>query len=125
MPLDFHHGLLDPLDSDRRIVPTMELLGSSATCLGDAVRDRRPLPAGGTAPDIAGQGVANPVAQILSASMMLRYSLDQGAAADAIDTAVEKALEDGIFTADIAPEGKPSVGTVEMGQAIVDRMTNV
>lgn len=76
-------------------------------------------PAGGSAPDIAGQGVANPIAQILSASMMLRYSLDRTEAADAVDAAVENVLEKGVFTADIAPKGAPSVGTTEMGDAIL------
>jgi len=79
-------------------------------------------PAGGSAPDIAGKGVANPIAQILSASMMLRYSLNQDAAADAIDRAVEKVLEDAIFTADIAPEGAGSIGTIEMGEAVRERI---
>jgi 3-isopropylmalate dehydrogenase len=79
-------------------------------------------PAGGTAPDIAGQGIANPIAQILSASLMLRYSLDQGAAADAIDGAIEQVLAEGIFTGDIAPAGAKSVGTEAMGQAILERI---
>ncbi|MDA0991827.1 MAG: 3-isopropylmalate dehydrogenase [Verrucomicrobia bacterium] len=80
-------------------------------------------PAGGSAPDIAGKGIANPIAQILSASMMLRYSFDQGAAADAIDAAVEAALTDRVYTADIVPAGATAVTTVEMGTAILDRLT--
>ena len=60
-------------------------------------------PAGGSAPDIAGKGIANPIAQILSAALMLRHSLDQGDAAQAIETAVEQALSDGHFTGDILP----------------------
>ena len=75
-------------------------------------------PAGGSAPDIAGQGVANPIAQILSATMMLRYSLDLGEAADAIETAISKVLEAGIHTADIARENSTVVGTAAMGDAI-------
>ncbi len=61
-------------------------------------------PAGGSAPDIAGKGIANPIAQILSASMMLRYSLGEIDAADAIDAAVVKTLEDGILTAELMPK---------------------
>ena len=79
-------------------------------------------PAGGSAPDIAGQGVANPIAQILSASMMLRYSLDEGDAADAIDSAVNAALEAGVRTRDIAAPGCEVVGTAGMGDAIVERI---
>ena len=76
-------------------------------------------PAGGSAPDIAGQGVANPIAQILSATMMLRYSLDLGVAADAIEAAISNVLEAGTHTADIAREASTVVGTAAMGDAIV------
>lgn len=79
-------------------------------------------PAGGSAPDIAGKGVANPVAQILSAAMMLRYSLGLAAAADAVEKAVVETLEAGVLTADIAIRGVRSVGTVAMGDAIVKRL---
>ncbi|MBN2086890.1 3-isopropylmalate dehydrogenase [Candidatus Peregrinibacteria bacterium] len=79
-------------------------------------------PIGGSAPDIAGQGVANPIAQILSAALMLRYSLDQEDAAVAIENAVQQTLNDDIFTRDIAPEGFSSVGTAEMGDAIANRI---
>lgn len=79
-------------------------------------------PAGGSAPDIAGKGVANPVAQILSAAMMLRYSLGLTAAADAVEKAVVETLEAGVLTADIAIRGVRSVGTVTMGDAIVKRL---
>ncbi|CAK8715018.1 3-isopropylmalate dehydrogenase [Candidatus Electrothrix laxa] len=76
-------------------------------------------PAGGSAPDIAGQGIANPIAQILSAAMMLRYSLNQDAAATAIEGAVSTALDKGIMTADIATKACASVNTKEMGDAVV------
>jgi 3-isopropylmalate dehydrogenase len=79
-------------------------------------------PAGGSAPDIAGKGVANPVAQILSAAMMLRYSLGLTAAADAVEKAAVETLEAGVLTADIAIRGVRSVGTVAMGDAIVKRL---
>jgi 3-isopropylmalate dehydrogenase len=75
-------------------------------------------PAGGSAPDIAGQGIANPIAQILSAAMMLRYSLGQAAAAEAIEQAVASVLEQGIMTKDIATPNCTVVGTREMGEAI-------
>jgi 3-isopropylmalate dehydrogenase len=79
-------------------------------------------PAGGTAPDIAGKGIANPIAQILSAALMLRYSLGQGAAADAIEQAVGQVMESGVFTGDIAPAGASVVNTAGMGQAVVNRL---
>ena len=79
-------------------------------------------PAGGSAPDIAGMGIANPIAQIQSAAMMLRYSLKQTAAADAIDAAVAQVLNEGIFTGDIAPDGAAAVNTEAMGKAIADRI---
>ncbi|WP_029917649.1 3-isopropylmalate dehydrogenase [Pelobacter seleniigenes] len=81
-------------------------------------------PSGGSAPDIAGQGIANPIAQILSAAMMLRYSFNLTDAADAVEAAVEKVLNDGYRTADIyqgtAVEQK--VDTAAMGDAIVARL---
>ena len=76
-------------------------------------------PAGGSAPDIAGQGIANPIAQILSASMMLRYSFGYEDAADAIDAAVEKTLDNGVHTIDIAVDKDKAVMTKAMGDAIV------
>ncbi len=76
-------------------------------------------PIHGSAPDIAGQGIANPLATILSVAMMLRYSLDEMDAADAIEKAVEKVLDDGLRTPDIYTEGCRKIGTVEMGDAVV------
>jgi 3-isopropylmalate dehydrogenase len=76
-------------------------------------------PIHGSAPDIAGKDVANPLATILSAAMMLRYSLQQPAAADRIEAAVKKVLKDGYRTADIAEAGARKVGTKEMGAAVV------
>jgi 3-isopropylmalate dehydrogenase len=75
-------------------------------------------PIHGTAPDIAGKGVANPLATILSAAMMLRYSLKQEKAAERIEAAVTKVLRDGLRTADIHTEGTRRVGTTEMGDAV-------
>ncbi len=79
-------------------------------------------PSHGSAPDIAGQDIANPIATILSASMMLRYSLNLDQAADDIDGAVKKVLADGYRTVDIMSEGMTQVGTREMGDLIVDRI---
>jgi 3-isopropylmalate dehydrogenase len=79
-------------------------------------------PIHGSAPDIAGQGKANPLATILSAAMMLRYSLDDAATADRIEAAVERTLEDGFRTGDIAEEGCKTVGTSEMGDAVAERI---
>jgi 3-isopropylmalate dehydrogenase len=81
-------------------------------------------PSGGSAPDIAGQGIANPIAQILSVSMMLRYSLGETAAADAIDSAVAATIRDGFRTGDIATGSaeETRVNTVEMGDAILARL---
>jgi 3-isopropylmalate dehydrogenase len=75
-------------------------------------------PVHGTAPDIAGQGVANPIAAILSAAMLLRYSLDKGADADRIDAAVLRVLEQGHRTRDIVGAGVKICGTKEMGDLI-------
>jgi 3-isopropylmalate dehydrogenase len=77
-------------------------------------------PAGGSAPDIAGQGIANPIAQILSAAMMLRFSLGEGDAADAIESAISQVLENGIHTRDIATNPDKVVNTVQMGDAIAE-----
>ncbi len=76
-------------------------------------------PAGGSAPDIAGKGIANPIAQILSAAMMLRYSFGLDDASDGIERAVATTLEGGIRTADIGLGKSDTVGTVGMGDAIV------
>ena len=78
-------------------------------------------PSGGSAPDIAGQGIANPIAQILSAAMMLRYSFGMVEAADAVDAAVEKTLNQGYRTGDIyqGRDGEKKLNTVQMGDAII------
>lgn len=75
-------------------------------------------PSGGSAPDIAGKGIANPIATILSASMMLRYSFDLDEEADAVERAVEMVLKEGYRTIDIMSEGKKQIGTKEMGDLI-------
>ena len=77
-------------------------------------------PSHGSAPDIAGQNKANPIATILSAAMMLRYSLDLDKEADAVEAAVQKVLTDGFRTGDIMSDGCKLVGTKEMGDLIAD-----
>lgn len=80
-------------------------------------------PSGGSAPDIAGKGIANPIATILSAAMMLRFSFDLDQEADAIENAVENVLKDGYRTIDIMSEGKVQIGTEEMGNKICSYIT--
>ena len=79
-------------------------------------------PAGGTAPDIAGKGLANPCAQVLSAALMLLYSFGLEEAASTIEQAVKDTILAGFRTGDLA-QGEDSVGTEEMGQAILERLT--
>jgi len=79
-------------------------------------------PSGGSAPDIAGQNIANPIATILSAAMMLRYTFDLDAEADAIEGAVKKVLEEGYRTGDIAKDGESSVSTTDMGTLVAERV---
>ncbi len=79
-------------------------------------------PSGGSAPDIAGKDLANPIATILSAAMMLRYSFDMTEEADAVEAAVEKALNDGFRTGDIMSDGCKRVGCAEMGTVIANNI---
>jgi 3-isopropylmalate dehydrogenase len=79
-------------------------------------------PVHGSAPDIAGKGVANPIAMIASFGMALRYSFNMGKEADMIEAAIAAALAKGLRTADIKSEGTTVVGTKEMGNAIVSEM---
>ncbi len=80
-------------------------------------------PSHGSAPDIAGKGIANPLATILSAAMMLRYSLNQAAQADRIEQAVQKVLEQGLRTADIYEPGTTKVSTAQMGDAVLKALS--
>lgn len=82
-------------------------------------------PVHGSAPDIAGKGVANPIATILSVSMMLRYSFAMNAQADLVDAAVAQVLESGLRTGDIMQPGATKVGTREMGDAILSTLTTL
>ena len=79
-------------------------------------------PSHGSAPDIAGKNIANPIATILSAAMMLRYSLDLDKEADAVEAAVAAVLKEGYRTTDIYSEGCIKVGTDKMGDLIAKRV---
>jgi 3-isopropylmalate dehydrogenase len=110
--------------SDELAMITGSLGMLPSASLGEATGGERRFgmyePSGGTAPDIAGKGIANPIAQILSAAMMLRYSLGHEEAAAAIENAVRKVIAAGLRTGDIWTEGTTKVGTSEMGQAIAE-----
>jgi 3-isopropylmalate dehydrogenase len=79
-------------------------------------------PIHGSAPDIAGKGIANPLATILAAGMMLRYSFGLMEEADAIDEAVKAVLEEGWRTADIAKKGEKTLSTQEMGAKVIEKL---
>jgi 3-isopropylmalate dehydrogenase len=103
-------------DEGAMLTGSMGLLGSAS------INDEKfglYEPAGGSAPDIAGKGIANPIAQILSTAMLLRFSLEAEDAALAIERSVEEVLEGAIRTVDIARNPKASVNTAAMGDAIV------
>ncbi len=82
-------------------------------------------PVHGSAPDIAGQNIGNPLAQILSTSMMLRYSFDMPAEADLVENAVEAVLSNNVRTGDIAADGVATAGTTQMGDAVLAEMTRL
>ena len=85
------------------------------------IRDRYE-PSHGSAPDIAGLDLANPIATILSAAMMLRYSFDLDKEADAVEQAVRQVLKDGYRTGDIMSDGCEKVGTTRMGDLVAERI---
>jgi 3-isopropylmalate dehydrogenase len=108
-------------DEASMIVGSMGMLPSAS--LGEGSRGLYE-PVHGSAPDIAGQGVANPLASILSAALLLRYSLGLEREAERVEAAVDAALAAGYRTPDIVQDGARRVGTREMGDAIVDRVEN-
>ena len=117
-------NLFGDLLSDLAAMLTGSLGMLPSASLGAPMANGRPKalyePVHGSAPDIAGQGKANPIACVLSFAMALRYSFDQGAEADRLEKAVERVLADGLRTADLmGPEGGSPVSTAEMGDAIV------
>ncbi len=107
-------------DEMAMIAGSLGMLPSASLGLKETAIGRFGLfePSGGTAPDLAGKGIANPIAQILSAGMMLRYSLGQPEAADAIELAVRRVIDSGLRTGDIWSSGTQRIGTTEMGTAI-------
>ena len=117
-------NLFGDLLSDLAAMLTGSLGMLPSASLGAPMANGRPKalyePVHGSAPDIAGQGKANPIACILSFAMALRYSFDQGAEADRLEKAVERVLADGLRTADLlGQEGVAPVTTAEMGSAIL------
>ena len=117
-------NLFGDLLSDAAAMLTGSLGMLPSASLGAPMANGRPKalyePVHGSAPDIAGQGKANPIACILSFAMALRYSFDQGDEASRLETAVEKVLADGLRTADLlGEEGAEPVSTSQMGDAIV------
>jgi 3-isopropylmalate dehydrogenase len=117
-------NLFGDLLSDAAAMLTGSLGMLPSASLGAPMANGRPKalyePVHGSAPDIAGQGKANPIACILSFAMALRYSFDRGVEADRLEAAAERVLADGLRTADLlGPEGGAPVSTTEMGDAIV------
>jgi 3-isopropylmalate dehydrogenase len=108
--------------SDEAAMLTGSIVMLPSASLGGKVGMYEPVH--GTAPDITGQDKANPLATILSVAMMLRHSLDQGAAADRIEKAVEAVLNDGYRTADIQEPGCKLVGCKAMGQLVRAKIEN-
>lgn len=108
-------------DEAAMLTGSLGMLPSASLGAADANGKRHALyePIHGSAPDIAGQGVANPLASILSFAMALRYSFDRGEDADLLEKAVEQVLGNGIRTADIAAPGTAKVGTSAMGDAVL------
>jgi 3-isopropylmalate dehydrogenase len=109
-------------DEASMLAGSMGMLPSA--CLGDPGSDVTPFyePIHGSAPDIAGRGIANPIAAILTAAMLLRFSFEMHAEAAAIEAAVDAALNNGFRTADIAGAGSTPVSTSEMGDQITQRI---
>jgi len=108
-------------DCAAMLTGSIGMLPSASLGIADSSGRRRALyePVHGSAPDIAGKSLANPIAQILSMSMMLRYSFDDQASADLVDGAIQNVLSKGVRTGDIMTEGARKVSTVEMSSAIL------
>jgi 3-isopropylmalate dehydrogenase len=111
-------------DEAAMLTGSLGMLPSASLGEADASGRRKALyePVHGSAPDIAGQGVANPLATLLSFAMMLRYSFDRGEDAALVERAVENALARGLRTADIVQEGTTKVSTGEMGDALLEEL---
>ncbi len=111
-------------DAAAMLTGSLGMLPSASLGAADASGRRKALyePVHGSAPDIAGKDLANPLACVLSVSMMLRYSFDQGEGADLLDRAVENVLEGGLRTADISQEGAETVSTSAMGDSVLHEL---
>src|SRR5579862_4662447 len=111
-------------DCAAMLTGSLGMLPSASLGAADAKGKRMALyePVHGSAPDIAGKGVANPLASILSFAMMMRYSFDLGDAADLVEGAVRRALAAGVRTADIAQPGASCVATRDMGDAVLGEL---
>ncbi len=111
-------------DEAAMLTGSLGLLPSASLGLKDKNGKVRSLyePIHGSAPDIAGKNIANPIATVLSLSMAFRYSLDLDKEADLLDAAVQKVLDDGLRTKDIISDGKKEVTTVDMGDAIISKL---
>ncbi|MQA65571.1 MAG: 3-isopropylmalate dehydrogenase [Alphaproteobacteria bacterium] len=111
-------------DCAAMLTGSLGMLPSASLGAADATGRRKALyePVHGSAPDIAGSNKANPLATILSAAMMLRYSFDLADDADLLEQAVRDVLDAGYRTADIMQDGKTLISTTDMGQAVVDEM---
>ena len=114
-------------DTAAMLTGSLGMLPSASLGAQDETGRRKALyePVHGSAPDIAGQGLANPLATLLSFAMMLRYSFDLGADADLLEKAVENVLESGLRTADIASPGSQQVSTSGMGDAILSQLDSL
>jgi 3-isopropylmalate dehydrogenase len=119
-------NLFGDILSDEAAMATgsLGMLPSASLGEADAHGRRRAMyePVHGSAPDIAGKGVANPIATVASFAMALRYSFDQGMMADKIERAIALVLDEGYRTADIAQDGCITIGTAEMGKAIINAL---
>ncbi|MFT5540677.1 MAG: 3-isopropylmalate dehydrogenase [Alphaproteobacteria bacterium] len=111
-------------DCAAMLTGSLGMLPSASLGAADATGRRKALyePVHGSAPDIAGENKANPLATILSYAMMLRHSFDLAEDADLVETAVKNLLDKGYRTADIMQDGKQLISTTDMGQAVVDEM---
>ena len=111
-------------DEAAMLTGSLGLLPSASLGLKDKNGKIRSLyePVHGSAPDITGKNIANPIATILSLSMALRYSLDLDKEADLLEGAVQKVLDDGLRTKDILSPGKKEVSTTDMGDAIIAKL---
>jgi 3-isopropylmalate dehydrogenase len=111
-------------DCAAMLTGSLGMLPSASLGAADATGRRKALyePVHGSAPDIAGSNKANPLATILSAAMMLRYSFDLADDADLLEQAVRDVLDAGYRTADIMQDGKTLISTTDMGQAVVEAM---